>query len=366
MVHCPMHNSEALDVASANVLDEFKLKAVIDWVSVRLRLNSPSQHRHVRNRLARVFGNIYVTACEDETSSRLFEFRVQNPLSADQFLQDVQAVRRPGDGLVTEADVEILGVEIALDCYLAGSNREQLARAATHLLRHHARPPSGPLRITEPGHFRTVATSRELFQAMLDGFSANTGWPGDDFRTRGYVKTTDGLPNARYAPLHQDEHRARFEATLMNGLSPFSSIASWRAFQFQQLSTRFAMCVSAAETDLEKELHARSPQLGRAQDAPRKRPSDRRQRRVATRRDIDLNERIRGALRALTTAQCCRNSVSSMAVKHSLSQGDTVPAVRRPEYLTVQHAHVPVPVVTVIDAVSNDLPEHAEHKRVLT
>lgn len=310
-----MHNPESLDIAFPNVLDEFKLKAVIDWVSVRVQLASPSQHRHVKHRLAGAFGNTYVRACQDETSSHSFEFRVQNPQSADQFLQDVQAVRRPGDGPVTEADVEILGVEIALDCYLAGSNREQLARATTHLLRHHARPPSGPLRITEPGHFRTVATSRELFQAMLDGFSANTGWPGDDFRTRGYVKTTDGLPDAAYVPLHQDEYRARFEATLMNGLSPFSSIASWRAFRFQQLSTRFAMCVSAADTDIAKELHARSPQLGRAQDALRKCPSDRRQRRVATRRDIDLNERIRGALRALTTAQSCRNSVSSKEVK---------------------------------------------------
>ena len=294
-------------------LNEFRLVAVVDWVKIRVTLTSPSQFRHVQSRMKDRFGKTYVTACDGDASSRRFIFSVQNPSGPDQLIQDLQDLVRPGDPPVTEADVEIIGVEVALDGYIKGSDRARLAAATGHFVKYLAQRPAGPPRATSPKRFRVPASARDLLQLIDEGVSINMGAIDADFRVRAYLKDYDTVAGDRIK-LDDDQHRARVEVTLSGSQLPFTSIETWRRFRFEKLSAkRFAICRSVASTGLSKLIHERALQLGRAEDAYKIQPSNRRKRSVFTRRDSVTNDAIRQALESLTKRQSCRFSEKKLA-----------------------------------------------------
>jgi hypothetical protein len=347
-------------VTAHHPLHRFKLRATVDWIWFRITLSHPSQFRHVQSRLIDAFGKVYVRARDGNASSQGFDFRVQNPQGPDQFMRDIQSVRREGELPIAESSILVLGVEIALDAYLAGSDPIDLAWAAQYLFKHQAHPPAGPPRATEPAYFyapilaaarddavaahkRAVVIARSVGsepppelpkgsgfspdvesaeharQHMLDGLTINQGkaphpktWEGGDSdRSRNYVKTKDTKDGVAYAALPPDQWCARYERTLTGVDAPFTSIGGWRDFRFETLSKpKFAFVIPAEDrSPLVASLQERAVQLGRRPDAYKRRPSDRRQRRAFTRRDVVLNDRVRLALRALTRSQVCRNSV---------------------------------------------------------
>jgi hypothetical protein len=290
-------------------LEGFKLRSVVDWIWVCITLSSPSQFRHVQTRMKERFGKLYVESCEGNASSMRFKFRIQNPKNADQFMVDIQALCRPGDRPIADADVEIIGLEIALDAYTRGSDRTALVMATAYMWRHLAWRPAGPCRITKPRHYRVPSTPRDMVQALSEGWSVNAGERGADFCAKCYVKDYDTIGSDRYARLAPDQHRAHLELTLMGAELPFTTVAGWREFKYNTLSKRFAMCVAVPPDPLIEAIMDRQLQLGRAADSPKRRLSDRRKRSPFTRKDSGLNDSIRQALRGLTRAQACRNSV---------------------------------------------------------
>lgn len=301
--------------AQSPALHGFKLKAVVDWMEFCVTLQSPSQFRHVQHRMSEVWGKTHFDPVEGFASSRSFTFRLNNPPGPEQFMRELQSMALPGAPPITEQDVTICGVEIALDAYVEGSDRQTLALGAMHFLRHQAHPPAGPPRITaKKKPPAEIETPRHGLEALVQmGNSINSGAMGADHTCRFYVKDYDTVDGVPYAPLPPPQWRARFENTLRGKVAPFTSIDGWRNCRFEKvLADRFALVMSvASRIPLTILMQDRMVQLGRRPDSPKRRPSDRRQGRSSTRRDIHLNDRIRQALRALTRDQCCQNSVAN-------------------------------------------------------
>lgn len=303
-------------------LGGFRFRSEIDWIKLRVTLTRPSQFRHVQDRLKEKFGKLFVEPCDGCASSRRFDITIHNPAGATQVMRDLQNIVRPSDPLISEADVQVVGIEVAIDAYIKGSDRARLTAAVGHFVRHLARTPAGPMRLTSPNHFRVPATYRDLLQAISsDQTTIHFGAKEANFRVRAYFKDYDTIEGKR-KNLLSVQHRARIEITLHGEQLPFRSIDSWRNFRFEQLSDRFAMCTPVATNGIAGALQDRAVQIGRAEDAPKRRPSDRRKRSPFTQRDSVTNDKIRQALRGLTARQSCLNSVKTSTKIAALSEGE--------------------------------------------
>ncbi|MFZ3084936.1 hypothetical protein [Rhodoferax ferrireducens] len=362
-------------------LEGFSFRASIDWIEIELTLIEPSQWHAVRRRAYGVWGNLFVESLESDESSKKFRFRVQNPRSPDEFLRQLQTLARAGESL-TEESVKITGVEIAIDARHPSNAPEILATAALYLLRHQANLPNGRPRITIPAYFDApilaakyaaamdansiaiadanregrqapgrllkkdgecpdVESNREALRALRRCLTINQGRAprresgdrGDSYRSRHYVKTKDTRDGIAYAPLPTEEYSARSERTWIDRDVPFVTIEEWRHFRFETLAADFAL-VLPVETDnpLVALLQEASIQLGRGTDSYKIRPSDRRKRAAFTRRDSVTNDRIRQALRALTRAQSCENSVTNLPAIDMAPEGDFNLHGASPEY----------------------------------
>lgn len=294
-----------------HALHGLKLKAVVDWIELKVTLPRSSQPQHVRTRMPASWGLPWVEAMTDDTSRTAieFKFRLQDPPGPGRFMGEIQSLALPGEPPIGEADVTITGLEIAIDARHPASDPQALAQAALHLMRHHAHPPAGPAdpegvapRITGPGWAQAPLSPASALRALLQGLTINTGGQGADYTTRCYVKRHDTQDGETYAPLPPSRHRARFEITLRGSELPFVTIEGWRRFRFEKLAQRFALCSAAPTTAMMALLQNRSLQLGRP-DSAGKRTAHRRLRAAGTRRDSQANATIKVALRALTRAQ---------------------------------------------------------------
>ena len=298
--------------ASPHPLADYDLRVVVDWVSVRVTLAGPSQPRHVRDRMRAVprwaTTPPYAKPCTDDSSGTAssFTFTVQDPPPPAQLLDDLQALRRPGDPPLNDEDIEVLGIEIALDARpRTPEARADLAGAAAYLWRHHARPPAGTTRICHAHQHGEIAFQPErIRQALADGWTVNCGDTDASHRSRYYVKNYDSRDSIAYAPLPEADHRARAEITLSGDFVPFKSIADWRDYRFEKLAPLLALRRASA-TDTPPPLLALlrdQSRHGRPAD-PEKQASHRRTHRKDTAADTAANERVRAALRALTRQQ---------------------------------------------------------------
>ncbi len=293
--------------------ENFRFKAVIDWVKVRVTLASASQFRHVQSRLIPIFGKLHVKACDGNDSSLRFDITFQDPDGPNSIMPGLQSALR-GDGpALKETDVQVIGLELALDLYSRTSDPASLAAAALHMAVHHAHPPPGPARATKPKKYFVPATKSDIFAELNAGFTLNAGAKNASHTSRYYVKKKDTIDGVPYTLLPSSQHRARFENTWRGDLTPpFKTMAEWRNFRFESLSEQFALVTPLPTTGLAALLQDRITQLGRTLDrtggelrhpdamAKSQLPSYRRKRASNTQRDTPTNQKIRQALRNLT------------------------------------------------------------------
>lgn len=331
----------------------FWLRAVIDWVQVVVHLNRPTHHRHVRTRLQAaglVAGFVEHVDTSQDKPARVITVRVHDPVSPAAFMAALQHVAPPGSPPVNECDIQIVGLEIALDAYpKSNAERDNLSGAALHLFRHLAHPPAGTPRITEPGHYRAAgAAPRDTLQALVDGFTINMGAKTPEYAARCYVKRKDSKPGQSYAPLPQDQHRARLELTLRGTCLPFATVAQWKAYRFESLARNFAMVTDPAPAAtpmgalLQDRMAETGAPLGKPMDAI-KQAQKRRISRVGVRRDIALNQRIADALRALTRQ-------AANAEIHENFNAAKLPSQRESHQTGHEVLNTLIPVVTTQDS----------------
>lgn len=291
-----------------------KLQAVVDWVEVRIRLHGLTHFRHVQNRLlhaAEWQATRPHVVVENIDGRSAITLRVQDPAGPADLLCRVRAAACPGTPAIVEDDIEIVGIEVALDLYSPVPDGGRLVDAALHLYRHHARPPeeaggSFP-RFCGQGRYRAAADIRETRAALAGETTINAGKRGGAYCARYYVKAHDTIDGTRYALLPASQHRARLEITLRGAELPFTSMAAWRTYRFETLATRFGMRqpvrpkVKADLFELAKLTQSRMVRFGLPADATRA-SQKKRTNRAWTRTDDAWAEQARYALRALTRA----------------------------------------------------------------
>lgn len=321
-----------MSVGSA--LDDLSMKGAVDWMRFQVQLASPSQFRHIRDRVHDTWGNTFIEEVSGSQAKK-WTVKVQNPPGPDQFMRDVQAMVRPSDPPIRECDISILAIEVALDAYHRTGDREALARAVLHMLRHQAHPPAGAPRICRQGSYYEPESVEQVLQALLnEPISIYLGGQNADHISHLYFKTYDTIDGQAYAELPRELWCARMENRFRGAAMPFTTISGWRDFKFESLSKdRFALVQPDANcSQLVRARQVYNIQLGRRPDSYKIRASDRRQGAVGTRRDSFTNDRIRQAFRALTLAQSCQNSVKSSAVILPSPLGRLHNGIATPEY----------------------------------
>ncbi len=291
----------------AHPLAEFRLATSVDWVHVRVTFHQSTHHRHVRRRMESaglIPGHVDHVDAPHDKPARVIATRIQDPGTPAEFMRKIQALAPHGADPIRERDIEILGVEIALDAKARTlKDHANLANVAAHFIHHLAHPPSENIRIT-PGANLDVSRPQNLMAyrcALRDGWSVNIGNQVDPCCIRAYVKNYDSNAKDRYAALgNWRDHSGRIEVTLSGGMCPITTVQQWRSFKFESLARHFAMVKpkgTLSPTHLN--LLDWQAQLGTVKDTNGK-AQNRRMGRTDTCRDTALNQRIADALRALT------------------------------------------------------------------
>ena len=360
----------------------FSFSAAIDRQAFEVRLHRSTDFQQLQKRTSPTWGKTYFRPVVG-SHGKGWVFWIHNPAGPDRFMRQVQAMVRPGDPPIKEDDVRIVATEIAVDVRHPSNDPEILASAAQHFLTSMARLPAGHPRITAPPYFYSpklaadhasakadhaiaTATARRqgkatpapfqarrghcpdvlsrpaALQALRDGLTINqgkapnsrTGLGGDSYRLRIYVKTRDTRNGIAYALLPRAEYSARIERTWEGAEVPYATINEWRNFRFESLANEHYSLVmpSADMSPLARLLQERMVQLGRRPDSCKIRPSDRRKRRAFTCRDSSTNDKFRQALRALTRAQSCRNSVKTFPAMDLPPEAEDDRIIAGPKY----------------------------------
>lgn len=296
--------SLATDGLNQHPLAPFRMQAAVDWLSIVVTTTTPTQGRHVHDRLPPewrahaepAFARPQPRDGETESACTRFELTIQDPPAVAAIVQALK--------LALLTPQQLTGIEVALDLHQRQpGDFEQLAQAAYHLHRHQAKPPTGTPRITEPRHYRAAARPHDIVTALRSGFTINGGAKNAPHRTRCYVKAHDSSTQGQYVPLPPAQHRARLEVTLSGPACPVASLADLAAFRFETLAPHFAQVTpTAPSSPLAGLLLDQMPQLGTPADAKAK-AQHRRQSRACTRRDTVVNKRIHDALRRLSRSR---------------------------------------------------------------
>ncbi len=305
-------------------LAAFKMRAVVDFLQVIVTTTTPTQGKHLHNRLPpewRSFADPQPLDGEIKAACTRFIVTIQDPPS-------VSAIEE-GLALAQAVPQGIHAIEVALDLYGRQPHHgEQLAQVAYHLRRHLATPPQATPRITEPGHYRAAVRPNDVIKALQDGYTINTGMKDAPHRVRAYVKRADSTGRGRYSRLPPAQHRARLEVTLSGPACPVKTLADLAAFRFETLSHHFAQVESTASSSpFAAMLTDQLTQLGKPAD-DKARAQHRRQSRVCTRRDTVENKRIHDVLRRLTSSR--KNAGISVFSDHETALPAPCSAVSAP------------------------------------
>lgn len=330
--------------------------ALVDWVEIRLILDSPSQPRHVKNALPEAWRHGFVepTGHARHLTDTQFSFRVQDPAGPESIRLGLEDY---GQASGKRWTCEVVAVEIALDFHpdpempSTGSQEEFLARALQSL----ASLPEGPRRvarklISDSGaswtSYSAVATGPSLRSELREGWTVHMGKLDADVRVRAYIKRRDSIDGRSYAPLPVEQCRPRIERTFRGSQVPFRTLEEWGSFDFCALQRWFAFRRNVSEA---------SPEVWRERiwlDKPVDERRRRHHKRVTlhgTRADARAYELVRQALRRLTTAQrkpvrvgvsrgtpvpeATGNSGDPAATRRGSPEGTKLSAPRPPEYL---------------------------------
>lgn len=288
-----------MSVPKHHPLHGLRARACVDWIELLVILPAPSQFRHVKARAPAHWGRLFVDAIDGEASSRRFQLRIQDPGPPALVFHELQSLSAHGP--VLAENVEVMGLELAVDFTPTVPGSHDLAQVAAYLHEHLARPPDGPHRLLQQGRYQAAAGRQSIIAALAEGRTLAIGERSAADRVRVYTKTYNTRDGQSYAPLPHAQHTARMERTLTGPACPVTTMAEWRAFRFETMAERFAMVLPTQDAaPLTVTIRtAYGPALGRPDD-PKKRTGHRRQSARATRRDTPLNAQIRQALRDLT------------------------------------------------------------------
>lgn len=289
---------------------KFKINSVIDWVEVKIILKGATNHQTIRRHLPLAERGVYihpVDATSENGTSNTFSVRKQEPESAESFSKLMQVLQ---EKFPFSEEPVITGVEISVDARSKAKSIDELKEMAEIFLKFNKRPNKwricGPKGTRGEVSFVGNIGSRATREAVGRGLGLNAGNRGDTVAMRIYVKSTD---NSGKTILDIKDQRARIEVTLSGVDLPFQTLEEWGRYSFEKLAQPYFSFLKLKPnlTPLEKIItgHDVRTRLAWNESIPEM------QNRLRTRRvkskvmsaDIELNKRIRDALRKLSSRQ---------------------------------------------------------------
>lgn len=297
---------------SAHPLAEFDFRAAVDRIRIQITLSRATQAHALRRHLPPEWYEPYVKGADQlpsHTDTR-FSFWIQDPAGPDAIEAGLRSLPARFQPVVA---VEVLAVEVAMDLYpIPDLATAPLPETVLYILRNFARPPAGQAKVTwqdrlptgeSKPRYMAAAGVREVLAHLRLGHTIQTGEQTATDLFRAYVKSYDRTADGSYVTLPVEEHRARYERCLSGDLVPFSSLAGWREFDFATLAKLFALRREIGEPESALLRLMMEQIVTRRAVDERKRAAHKRMTPRGTEADATSYERIRQALRRLTSEQ---------------------------------------------------------------
>jgi len=223
-------------------LSDARLKAEVDWIEVRFRLERSTNFKTLYDR-----GQSFIKAFSEDdnglrrvgnTGANTFSVRLQCPGS---FADVVKALDKITSGNRIIGTPEIVGLELALDIYSVSGNDNALADRAYNMFQFATKFASDNRRFTGTlGNKDALPIPEhgdEVKNLLNQGRGIFIGNKHDDLHQRIYVKRTD---NHNMLPV--SGHRARYEVTFKDGRVPVRDLDELQSFKFESLAYWFRFC----------------------------------------------------------------------------------------------------------------------------
>lgn len=227
-----------------NSYTEFRFRAVVDWIELRIVTVNPSNSNTVRKRI----GTPYADPLDEGAggAATVFKFRIHDPASWASINEALE--RFTVDHPLAEP-ITVTGIEISLDAYGRYRDREDLVNMAARFYMFATKVVSGNRRCSNGGEtFKELGRHSWLTQRLSEGFNVYMGHRDASVKQHIYVKDTDTVKGERIN-LPIDQHRARTEFTLGGDELPHTSLTDWQGHDFTSFAEFFRYRV------LKKNLH---------------------------------------------------------------------------------------------------------------
>lgn len=219
---------------------DFRFRAEIDWIELKIRTKKPTNFHTVRKRLdAR-----YAETRNEGSGRAATEFFVRFYSLANWRSIDLALEKLTRDHLLA-GPVEVTGIEIALDAYSKPCDRQALVHMTANFYRGLAYLVSKNQRIVfgGKGSVESIPLPKVFLKKIDQGGNiyignsepeGDLGDPNNWILQHIYLKEVD-----RKKPLPIKEHRARIEVTLRGIALPQKLLEEWKSHQFTAQSQFF-------------------------------------------------------------------------------------------------------------------------------
>lgn len=290
--------------AKRNPIEEYqdyRFRAEIDWIGVKIRTLKSTNFQTVRNRLEAP----YVETFDEGSGGAASEFHIKF-YSPKNWQEIDRALERLTHDHPLAGPAEVTGIEIAFDAYSKRNDRKELAKMTSKFYRSLTRPVSENQRIT-PGKRGSVAaipspkildryveSGENIYIGNRDVPKENVDDPNGWMMQHIYLKETD-----KKEALPIVEQRARIEITLRGIALPHQLLDEWKSHLFTKESEYFKF--RKPKKDLRWHQKTVIEHLSQYGSRRKKRSGDRRTiYSSATLADKVLNGKAYDALRNLT------------------------------------------------------------------
>lgn len=275
------------------MMDEFKYKAVIDWIKIEITLTKNTNFMTLR----RLFDLNYVEPIDAGSSgaTNTFKFRIYDVASWSQ----LERIYNKINAQYQITSFIFTGVEISFDAYSKSQSKESLLDKTANFYWSLSKPCSNNKRVAgiSKGSASAPPRLKALSRKILDGHTLYVGSQNsEDISQRIYYKTTD-----KNEDLPKELHRARYEITLKGKECPFKTIEEAKSYKLTKLAKWFKFrkidddAIGLLKTILKEGVN----QLGQI-NMKRRTGGGMRVNKVGTKADVQLNSIAYEKLRELT------------------------------------------------------------------
>ena len=206
----------------------YRFRAVVDWVHLRIVTKNPTNFSTLRNRM----GIPYAKAANEQPGkvATEFDFRIQEPTSWNEVCKTLEKFTHDHP---LAAPVEVIGIEIAFDAYSDQEDPTSLVDIVAHFYKFAATMVSDNRRTSGAGANSSegIVVFKALRKRLSEGFNIYVGNDSDPLMQHLYVKKTNHSNNT-VVQLPRNECRGRMEIKITGEALPHRYLTDWMEHDF--------------------------------------------------------------------------------------------------------------------------------------